>query len=173
MEKKKKRKKRKTIGERKQKQEENTKTLNEYNAREKIKNAIDINTIKTQQAEAAQLKINVSTMQNYLDIVRKGNKNTTEYQNAVNALAKAYPEAANAEGIIIKQAQDYINQEKIKADQAWNTSQTTIEGNMQIVQTYIEMAKAADTAEKQQELANKIGIAYSDIIPTLTSVLNI
>lgn len=162
-----------TIGELKQKQEENTKTLNEYNAREKIKNAIDINTIKTQQAEAAQLKINVSTMQNYLDIVRKGNKNTTEYQNAVNALAKAYPDAANAEGIIIKQAQDYINQEKIKADQAWNTSQTTIEGNMQIVQTYIEMAKAADTAEKQQELANKIGIAYSDIIPTLTSVLNI
>ncbi len=156
------------------KQEQNTKALDKYSATEKIKNAIDITTQKNQQKEAAQLKVNVQTMQEYLNVVKKGDTSTSQYQEAVKQLAKAYPEAANAQGIIIDKAQDYINAEQAKADQAWNTSQTTISGSIEVINTFIEMARQAENdATKQQELANAIGISYSNIIPTLTSVLNI
>lgn len=151
-----------------------TERLDEAKAMQEIKNAMDIESIKAQQKGAAQLKINVNQMQKYLDIVKQGDKSSTEYQNAVKALADAYPEVVNAQGVIIDSAQDYINAEKAKADQAWNTSQTTIQGNIDVINSFIDLANAAanDTG-KQQELANAIGISYSNIIPTLTSVLNI
>lgn len=151
-----------------------TERINEANAIEKIKTAIDTETIKKQQQEAAQLKVNVQTMQDYLNIVKKGDTSTTDYQNAVKKLAKAYPESANAEGIIIDKAQDYINVEQAKADQAWNTSQTTINGSIEVINTFMEMARQAENdAVEQQKLANAIGISYANIIPTLTSVLTI
>ena len=151
-----------------------SKRLDEASSIEKIKNALDIETTKSQQKEAAQLKVNANQMQKYLNTVKKGDKSTTEYQNAVQALAKAYPEAANAEGIIIDQAQNFINAEQGKADSAWSASQTTIQGNIAVINTFIELAKAAENDKaKQQELANIIGVSYSNIIPTLTSVLNV
>lgn len=152
----------------------NEKGIAEANASQKIKKAIEIDTLRTQQQEAAQLKINANTMQNYLNIVKAGNKSTTEYQDAVKALANTYPEAANAEGILIDLAQDYINKEQSKADQSWNTSQEIVSGNIEVINTYIKMAEAAeDNIQRQKELANEIGISYENIIPTLTSVLNI
>lgn len=151
-----------------------TKRLDEANSIEEIKNAMDTETVKTQQKEAAQLKINANQMQKYLDTVKKGNKSSTEYQTAIKELAKAYPEAANAQGIVVDTAQDYINAEKAKADQSWNTSQATIQGNIAVINTFIELAKAAaDDTNMQQELANAIGISYENIIPTLSSVLSI
>ena len=149
------------------------KRIEEVNSIQKVKSATDLGTIKTQQKEAAQLKINADQMQSYLNVVKKGDKSTTEYQNAVTALTKAYPEAANAEGIIINQAQNFIDAEKLKADQAWNTSQTTIQGNIAVINSFIELATAAENdVAKQQQLAQAIGISYSEIIPTLNSVLN-
>lgn len=158
-----------------------TSILNAYNKRlgeaeaiQKIKTAIDTDSVKTQQKEAAQLKINADQMQKYLNTVKQGNKSSTEYQNAVKELAKAYPEVANAQGIIINTAQDYINAEKAKADQSWNTSQATIQGNISVINSFIDLANAAiNDTNMQQELAKAIGISYENIIPTLTSVLNI
>lgn len=151
-----------------------SKRLDEASAKEKIKSALNTDSVKTQQKEAAQLKINANQMQKYLDTVKKGDKSTTEYQNAVKELAKAYPEAANAEGIIIDQAQNFINAEQGKADSAWSASQVAIQGNIAVINTFIDLAKAAENDKtKQQELANIIGISYSNIIPTLTSVLNV
>lgn len=152
----------------------NTDGLREANAIKKIKIALDTETVKAQQKEAAQLKLNVEQMQKYLEVVKKGDSSTTEYQDAVKELAKTYPEAANAEGIIIDLAQDYINAEKAKADEAWNTSQTTIKGNIDVINKFKEMVEAAkDNEVAQKQLAESIGIAYENIIPTLTSVLNI
>ena len=106
-------------------------------------------------------------MQKYLDTVKTTKKSSTEYQNAVKELAKAYPEAANAEGIIIAKAQDYINAEKLKADTAWNASQETI-------QSYINIINAALQSEStQREIAQNIGISYEQLIPKLQSVLGI
>lgn len=139
-----------------------------------IKSAMDTENVKTAQKEAAQLKINAQTMQSYLDTIKKGDKSTSEYQAAVKELAKAYPEAANAEGVIINKAQDFINAEKAKADQAWNTSQETIQGNIATIETFIQLAQAAQNDEAAQaNLAKTIGLEYSAIIPTLTSVLSI
>ena len=113
-------------------------------------------------------------MQSYLDIVKKGDKNISGYKNAVEELSKAYPEAVNAEGIIIDSAQDYINAEQAKADQAWSTSQEQILSNLKIVESYIDMTKAAEgNSQRQAELASFIGISYENIIPTLASVKNI
>lgn len=151
-----------------------SKRLDEANAIQEIKSAIDTETVKTQQKEAAQLKINANQMQNYLNIIKQGNKSSEEYQNALSALTKAFPEAANAEGIIIDTVQDYINSEKAKAEQSWNTSQATIQGNINVINSFLDLANAAENdVAKQQELANIIGISYNNIIPTLTSVLNI
>lgn len=151
-----------------------TKRLEEAESIEKIKSATDVESVRTQQKEAAQLKVNVQEMQNYLDVIKLGHTSTNEYQNALNALAKAYPEAANAEGIMIDQAQAFIDAEALKADQAWNASQTTIQGNIAAVQTFIDLANAAATdADMQSQLAQALGIEYAQIIPTLTSVLNI
>lgn len=143
------------------------KYLSEANAIEKISQGLDTSTIKKQQEEAAQLKINANQMQKYLDIVKTGNKSTTNYQNAVKELAKAYPEAANAEGIIIDQAQNMINAEQLKADTAWKGSQKTI-------QSYIDMINAAlDSEAVQKQVAENIGIAYEELEPKLRGVLGV
>lgn len=147
--------------------EETSKYLDEVNAIKKISKGLDTETIKKQQQEAAQLKINADQMQEYLNIVRNGNESTTEYQNAVKALAQAYPEAANAEGIIIEQAQNLINAEKLKADTAWNTSKETI-------QSYIDIINAALQSEStQRQIAQNIGISYEELTPKLQSVLSL
>lgn len=143
------------------------KYLSEANAIEKISQGLDTSTIKKQQEEAAQLKINANQMQKYLDIVKTGDKSTTAYQNAVKELAKAYPEAANAEGIIIDQAQNIINTEQLKADTAWKGSQKTI-------QSYIDMINAAlDSEGVQKQVAENIGIAYEELEPKLKGVLGV
>lgn len=148
--------------------------LDDANTASKIRNAMDTEAPKLHQKEAAQLKVKASTMQSYLDIVKKGDKNISGYKNAVEELSKAYPEAVNAEGIIIDSAQDYINAEQAKADQAWSTSQEQISSNLKIVESYIDITKAAEgNSQRQAELASFIGISYENIIPTLSSVKNI
>lgn len=148
--------------------------LDDANTASKIRNAMDTEAPKLHQKEAAQLKVKANTMQSYLDIVKKGDKNISGYKNAVEELSKAYPEAVNAEGIIIDSAQDYINAEQAKADQAWSTSQEQILSNLKIVESYIDMTKAAEgNSQRQAELASFIGISYENIIPTLASVKNI
>lgn len=155
-------------------QENNTEALKKANAVKKINEALDIESKKTKQKEAAQLKVNANQMQKYLDVVKKGDKSTSEYQDAVKELTDAYSEASTAEGINVKTAQDCINADKARADQAWNTSQLTIQGNIDVINTYLEMARQAENDKgKQEELANKIGMSYENIIPTLTSVLNV
>lgn len=144
-----------------------TKYLDEADAVKKISEGLDTETIKTKQKEAAQLKVNATQMQKYLDTVKTTKKSSTEYQNAVKELAKAYPEAANAEGIIISKAQDYINAEKLKADTAWNASQETIQSYINIINT------ALQSESTQREIAQNIGISYEELIPKLQSVLGI
>ena len=143
------------------------KYLSEADAVKKISKGLDTETIKKQQQEAAQLKVNAQTMQNYLNVVKQGKTSTTEYQNAVKELAKAYPEAANAEGIIIDQAQNLIDVETLKADTAWNASQDTIN-------SYISMLNAALQSESvQRQVAQNIGVAFDEIKPRLQGVLNL
>lgn len=143
------------------------KYLKEANAVKKISKGLDTDTIKKQQQEAAQLKINATQMQKYLDTIKTTEKSSTEYQNAVKELSKAYPEVANAEGIIIDKAQDLINTEKLKADTAWNGSQETI-------RSYINMINAALQSENvQKRVAENIGISFEQIKPKLQSVLSI
>lgn len=144
---------------------ENTKFLSEADAVKKISKGLDTETIKKQQQEAAQLKVNAQTMQEYLNIVKKGDTSTTQYQEAVKQLANTYPEAANAEGIIIDQAQNLINAEALKADTAWKSSQD-------IINSYIATINAALNSEAvQKQVAQNIGISVDELNIKLQSTL--
>lgn len=146
---------------------ENADFLSEANVIQDISKALDIESTRTMQKEAAQLKVNANQMQNYLNTVKKGETSTSEYQDAVKALAKAYPEAANAEGIIISQAQGFIDAEQLKADEAWKGSQNTIN-------SYIAMLNTALQSESvQRQVAQNIGISYEQLAPKLQSVLGL
>ena len=150
------------------------KRLEERNARQKARSILDTETVKMQQKEAAQLKANANQMQAYLNIVKKGNTSTTEYQTAVKKITEAYGEASTAAGIDAEIAQKCINIDQARADEAWNASQTAIQGNIQVAQRLIELAEAAtNDKDKQAELAQTIGLEYGQIIPTLNSVLTI
>lgn len=156
-----------SIEELKSRLKECTDYLEEANVVKNISKALDIESAKTKQKEAAQLKVNANQMQNYLNTVKKGETSTSEYQDAVKALTKAYPEAANAEGVIIKQAQRFIDAEQLKADEAWNSSQ-------KVINSYIKMLTAAqDSAPIQKQVAEYVGDSWENIAPRLQSVLNI
>lgn len=154
-----------SIEELKSRLKECTDYLEEANVVKNISKALDIESAKTKQKEAAQLKVSANQMQNYLNTVKKGETSTSEYQDAVKALTKAYPEAANAEGVIIKQAQRFIDAEQLKADEAWKGSQNTINA-------YISMLETALQSESvQKQVAQNIGISYEQLAPKLQSVL--
>ena len=145
----------------------NKEYLEDANAIQNMSNALDVESVKTQQKEAAQLKINANQMQDYLDIVKKGDTSTSEYKDAVNQLAKAYPDAANAEGIMIDQAQGLIDSAKLTADAKWKESQDVINAN-------IAMLNAALQNESvQRQVAQNIGISYEELLPKLQNVLGV
>lgn len=140
--------------------------LDKAKAIQNISSAFDTANIKNTQKEAAQLKINVQTMQEYLDIVKKGEKSTTEYQNAVNALSKAYPEAASSGGMLINVLEGLISAEQLQADEAWNASQASIQGHINNIK------QALEDESVQKQVAANMGIAYDENFkPKLETVL--
>lgn len=143
------------------------KRIKEANIVKNISNALDVATAKNKQKEAAELKNNVNQMQNYLNIVKNGDKSTTEYQNAVQALAKAYPEAANAEGIIIEQAQKFIDAEDLKANSAWKSAQDYINSQIESINMAFESKRV------QEQVAQEVGDSWENIAPRLQSVLSL
>lgn len=152
----------------------NKKGIKEATALQKIKSAMDTDSVRTQKQQAAQLKLNANQMQKYLNTVKKGNKSTNEYKTAVQELTKAYPEAVNAEGVMVDTAQQFINKEQDKADASLNAVQAIINGNTDVINSIIAMAREAENDEaKQASLAKSIGIEYSKIIPTLTTILGL
>lgn len=152
----------------------NKKGIKEATALQKIKEAMDTDSVRTQKQQAAQLKLNANQMQKYLNTVKKGNKSTNDYKTAVQELTKAYPEAVNAEGVMVDTAQQFINKEQDKADASLNAVQAIINGNTDVINSIIAMAREAENDEaKQASLAKSIGIEYSKIIPTLTTILGL
>lgn len=152
----------------------NKKGIKEATALQKIKSAMDTDSVRTQKQQAAQLKLNANQMQKYLNTVKKGNKSTNDYKTAVQELTKAYPEAVNAEGVMVDTAQQFINKEQDKADASLNAVQAIINGNTDVINSIIAMAREAENDEaKQASLAKSIGIEYSKIIPTLTTILGL
>lgn len=151
-----------------QSQKENTEALKKADAIKNISKSIDIKNIKKQQQESAQLKINAQNMKEYLDIVKQGNKSSTQYQDAVKALAKAYPEASTAGGLLIDVLDGLINAEQLQADESWNASQTAIQGHINNIQQAINDEKV------QKQVADNMGIAYDENFrPKLEAILQL
>ena len=148
--------------------------LEEGTALQKGQEAIDVKSSSRKQQEAVQLKKNVQEFQNYLSVLKKGETGTKEYKEAYEKLSKEYPEAVKNEQLLIEEVERCIDVDKQKADQAWQTAQDEINSKIEVINKLQEMAIAAENNEdKQKELAESIGIAYENIIPTLTGVLGI
>lgn len=156
-----------SLDELKKKQKDYTKYLEEANAVKKITKGLDNESVKNQQKEAAQQKLKINTMQKYLDVVKKGEKGTSEYQNAVKELAKAYPEAANAGGILEDVAQNLINQDSLKADSAWKSAQERINSEIAILNA------AINSQSVQQQVADNLGISVDELNKKLQSTLTL
>lgn len=144
---------------------DNTDFLEEADAVKKITKGLDTETIKKQQQEAAQLKINAQTMQQYLDIVKKGDKSTSQYQEAVKQLAQAYPEAANAGGIIEEEVQRLIDAEALDAQSKWASAQEKIKAEAAIIQA------ALNSEAVQKQVAQNIGVSVDELNTKLQSTL--
>ena len=151
---------------------ENLETVNEgiekANAIKNISKAFDIDTIKNQQKEAAQLKVNANQLEDYLNTIKTADKTSTEYQNAVAAVAKAYPEASSAGGILIDVLQGLVDAQQLQADEAWNASQKTIQGHIEDIQW------ALKDEGIQRQVAESMGIAYDqNFRPKLEAILQL
>ena len=151
---------------------ERLKTYNQYldkaNTIKEVSKAFDVDTIKNQQKEAAQLKVNANQLEDYLNTIKTANKNSTEYQNAVEAVAKAYPEASSAGGILVDVLQGIVDSQKLQADEAWNASQKTIQGHIANIQA------ALDDESIQRQVAENMGIAYDENFrPKLEAILRL
>ncbi len=134
----------------------NAKGIEDANTIKNISNAFDIDTIKNQQKEAAQLKVSANELQGYLNTIKKSNKESAEYQNAVQAVAKAYPEASSAGGILTDVLEGIIQAQQLQADEAWNASQTSIQGHIENIQA------AINDENIQKQVAANMGIAWDE-----------
>lgn len=148
-----------------QQQEAYQKVIDDSNTIKELENALDIDTLKSKQEEAAQLKVNASTMQKYLDVYKKGETNTTEYQTALKTLAEAYPEAATANGLLIDAIQGQIDAEALSATYAWQSAQEQINAQIAILQA------ALSSEEVQRQVAENLGIKQDELNAKLSSTL--
>lgn len=144
---------------------ENTSFLDDAAVLQNINMALDLESVKTKQRDAAQLKVNTQTMQDYLNIVKKGDKSTSQYQEAVKQLAQAYPEAANAGGIIEEEVQRLIDAEALDAQSKWASAQEKIKAEAAIIQAALN----SETVQKQ--VAQNIGITVDELNMKLQSTL--
>lgn len=157
-----------SLDELKDKLKTNSEGMKKANAIKNTSSAFDIDTIKNQQKEAAQLKVNANQLQEYLHIIKTADKTSTDYQNAVAAVAKAYPEASSAGGILIDVLQGLVDAQQLQADEAWNASQQTIQGHIANIQA------ALDDESVQRQVAENMGIAYDQSFrPKLEAILQL
>lgn len=147
---------------------ENKEKIKKGNVIKNTAKAFDIDTIKNQQKEAAQLKVNANELQEYLNIIKTAKKDSTEYQKAVEAIAKSYPEASSAGGILTDVLQGIIDAQQLQADEAWNASQTSIQGHIENIQ------QALNDENVQRQVATNMGIAYDENFrPKLEAILQL
>lgn len=133
-----------------------TEALEKANAVKNISKAFDTNAIKKQQQEAAQLKINVQELQKYLDVLKKADKTSTEYQQALKFISDSYPDAVSAAGPLIPVLEGIVSAQQLQADEAWNASQISIQGHIKNIQ------KAIEDEEIQKQVATNMGIAWNE-----------
>lgn len=147
---------------------ENKESIKKGNVIKNISKAFDIDTIKNQQKEAAQLKVNANELQEYLNIIKTAKKDSTDYQKAVETVAKAYPEASSAGGILTDVLEGIIDAQQLQADEAWGASQTSIQGHIENIQA------ALNDENIQRQVATNMGIAYDENFkPKLEAILRL
>lgn len=130
-----------------------------------IKNSMDLTSVKNQQKQAAQLKVNVEENQRLLNLYKNSKKGTDDYNTALQALIKAYPECVTAQGLVVDSVQNFINAENDKANASWNSSQSMIQNYANQIQMALQ-----DEAIQKQICAN-LGEDWGTLEGKLRNVL--
>lgn len=144
------------------------KQIESANVIKNISKSLDVESIKNEQKQAAQLKSSSSLMQKYLDVYKEGKTDSTEYKNALKELSEVYPEAASSGGLLTDVIQGLIDAESLQADEAWNASQAAIQGHI----ANIQAALNDETIQKQ--VAENMGVAYDEKFrPRLENILSL
>lgn len=132
-----------------------------------IKNAMDLTSIKNQQKQAAQLRINVEENQRLLNLYKNSKKGTDDYNTSLQALIKAYPECVNAQGLVTEEVQKFINAESDKANESWNSTQS-------IIQNYAKQIEMALKDEQiQRQICANLGQDWGILESKLRTVLSV
>ena len=141
-----------------------------------IKNSMDLTSVKNQQKQAAQLKVNVEENQRLLNLYKNSKKGTDDYNTALQALIKAYPECVNAQGLVVDSVQNFINAENDKANASWNSSQSMIQNyanqiQMALQDEIIQKQICANLGEDWGTLEGKLRNVQGITIPTTSPVV--
>lgn len=144
---------------------EKKKYLEEYNELQKAGTAIDTEAIRNKKKEASQLIVTAKEHRKYLDIIKNSSKETNEYQEAISALAKVYPEAVSASGPLISELDMLIQKEEDTANATYNSSQSIIQDYKNILYSILK------DNSKLEQVAENLAIPVDELVPKLENAI--
>lgn len=147
--------------------EEQTNWLMEYNENQKIKEYLDTNAVRTEKKQASQLVLTAKEHRKYLETIKNGVKGTEEYENAIEALAKEYPEAVSASGPLIDELEELISKKEDDAEASYKDAQAIIDSNNKVLTAIL-----GDSARRQQ-VADDMGIPVEELIEKLQTAISL
>lgn len=154
-----------TVDELNEKLETDKKWMEEYNNIQKVATFLDTEAIRTKKKEASQTVLTAQEHKKYLETIKTATKGTKEYEEAVDALAKVYPEAVSANGPLINELDELIKKENDAADDTYNSTQSMIES----YKNFLAEVKGSET--KLQEAAAVLQIPVNELIPKLENAI--
>lgn len=147
--------------------QEGKKYLEEYEKVQKASTVLDTDVIRNKKKEASQLVNTAKEHRKYLNIIKSGNQNTNEYVNAVNNLAKVYPEAVSASGPLINELDILIKKEEETANTSYNSTQSIIQDYKNI------LTNLSQDDSKMEQVAENLGIPVDELIPKLKNAISL
>lgn len=147
------------------KMEDSKKWMEEYNNIQKIGTLLDTKAIRVKKQEASQVVLTAQEHRKYLNTIKRTTKGTQEYENAVEALAKIYPELVSANGPLIDELEEFINKEEQTAESTYQETQSMIES----YKNFLDEVKGNET--KLQDAAEVLKIPVNELIPQLESAI--
>lgn len=146
-----------------------------YNQIKEVSDDIDTESIRNKKKEAAQAVETAKEYQRLFNIYKTGQKGTQEYENAVETLSKAFPEAVSATGILSDEMQTFINETASNAQIAWDEAQSTIDEKIQAIEQII--ANCSPNVDPdgtfKASIAEKIGVPTDEVIGKLQGLITL
>lgn len=149
--------------------------IEKYNLQKEISNNIDLESARNKKKEASQAVETAKEYQRLFDIYKKGEKGTKEYEDAVNTLSKAFPEAVSATGILDEEMQAFINNTADNAKTSWNDTQNSIQTTIDNINKAIAYCspEVDPNGTYKASLAQQIRVPTDEVIGKLQGLITL